>query len=437
MTSTATRPMPAERALFTGIDAILNTCVQCGLCLPSCPTYREMCREQSSPRGRLHLMRAVAEGRLDVLDPVFTDQMDECLGCRACEPACPSGVAYGAALETARAAVEQARTARGRRSWRARALRRLVFDWLLRDLARVRALGTAAWLAQRSGLQALTRRSGLVRALGLERLEAQLPPLSRPFFVPRGQVYPVHGASRGRAGLLAGCVMHTAFAPVMQATVRVLTRNGWEVVVPAGQGCCGALHLHAGEPRGGRALARRLIAAFEAAGVDVVVTNSAGCGAAMKEYGHLLAGDPAWADRAAAFSARVRDVTELLAQEPLRGHLAPLHRTVVYQDPCHLLHAQRIAAAPRALLRAVPGLRLVEAGEAGLCCGSAGSYSLLRPEMSDRLLRRKLDQLLATGAEEIVTANPGCLLQLRAGLRRRGLRLPVRHIVELMDEAYR
>ncbi len=342
-------------------------------------------------------------------------------------------MAYGAALETARAAVEQARAARGRRSWRERILRRLVFDWLLRDLARVRALGTAAWLAQRGGLQALARRGGLVRALGLERLEAQLPPLTRPFFVPRGQVYPAQGVRRGRAGLLAGCVMHTAFAPVMRATVRVLTRNGWEVVVPAGQGCCGALHLHAGEPRGGRALARRLIAAFEAAKVDVVVTNSAGCGAAMKEYGHLLRDDPAWADRAVAFSARVRDVTELLTEEPLRGHLAPLNRTVVYQDPCHLLHAQRIAAAPRALLRAIPGLRLVEMAEAGLCCGSAGSYSLLRPDMSERLLQRKLDQLLATGAEEIVTANPGCMLQIQSGLRRRGLRLPVRHVVELLD----
>ncbi len=437
MTSTTTRLTQAERELFAGVDAILNTCVQCGLCLPGCPTYRETYREQSSPRGRLHLMRAVAEGRLDVLDPVFTDQMAECLGCRACEPACPSGVAYGAALETARTALERARAARGRRSRRERVLRRLVFDWLLRDLARLRVLGSAAWIAQHAGLQTLARRSGLVRALGLERLEAQLPPLARPFFVPRGQVYPAQGIRRGRAGLLAGCVMHTVFAPVMWATVRVLTRNGWEVVVPAGQGCCGALHLHAGESHGGRALARRLVAAFAAAGVDVVVTNSAGCGAAMKEYGHLLRDDPAWAGRAAAFSARVRDVTELLAQEPLQGHLAPLHRTVVYQDPCHLLHAQRIAAAPRALLRAVPGLRLVEAGEAGLCCGSAGSYSLLRPDMSERLLQRKLDQLLATGAEEIVTANPGCMLQLNAGLRRRGLGLPVRHVVELLDEAYR
>jgi glycolate oxidase iron-sulfur subunit len=437
MSSTATEVPPAERALFAEIDAILNTCVQCGLCLPGCPTYRETYREQSSPRGRLHLMRAVAEGRLDVLDPVFTDQMGECLGCRACEPACPSGVAYSAALETARAAVEQARTTRGRRSWRERALRRLVFGWLLFDLRRVRLLSTMLWLAQRGGLAALAHRTGSVRILGLERLEAQLPPLSRPFFVPRGQVYPAHGERRGRAGLLAGCVMHTAFAPVMRATVRVLTRNGWEVVVPAGQGCCGALHLHAGEPGGGRALARRLIAAFDAAGVDVVVTNSAGCGAVMKEYGRLLGGDPAWADRSAAFAARVRDVTELLAGEPLRGHLMPLDRTVVYQDPCHLLHAQRIAAAPRALLRAIPGLRVMEMAEAGLCCGSAGTYSLLRPGMSERLLQRKLEHILATGAEVVVTANPGCMLQLQSGLRRRGLRLPVRHVVELLDRAYR
>lgn len=436
MTDTATRSRAIGTELFAEIDAILNTCVQCGLCLSGCPTYRETYREQSSPRGRLHLMRAVAEGRLDVLDPVFTDQMGECLGCRACEPACPSGVAYGVALETARAAVEQARAVRGRRSWRERALRRLVFGWLLLDLRRVRALSAMLWLAQRSGLAALAYHSGAMRALRLERLEAQAPALSLPFFVPRGQVYPARGDRRGRAGLLAGCVMHTAFAPVMRATVRVLVRAGWEVVVPAGQGCCGALHLHAGEPRGARALARRLIAAFDATGVDVVVTNSAGCGAAMKAYDHLLRDDPAWAERAVAFSARVRDVTELLAQEPLPA-LNPLPRTVTYQDPCHLLHAQRIAAAPRALLCAIPGLRLVEMAEVGLCCGSAGSYSLLRPQMSERLLRRKLDHMLATGAEEVVTANPGCMLQIQSGLRRRGLRLPVRHVVELLDLASR
>lgn len=420
---------------------ILNTCVQCGLCLPTCPTYRETYREQSSPRGRLHLMKAVHEGRLDVLDPVFSRQMYECLDCRACEPVCPSGVLYGRVLEPARAQIEQARSVRGRRPPAERALRWLVFGWLFRDMRRFRLASVLARFYQRSGLRQAARASGLLRALRLEYLESQLPEMSESFFVARGQVFPAVGTRRGRAGLLAGCILHTAYAEVDRATVRVLARNGWEVVVPAAQGCCGALHVHAGDVDRGRELMRRNIAAFETAGVDVVVNNAAGCGAAMKEYGDLLREDPRWAGRAAAFCGKVRDVTELLAAEPLRGGLGPVETTVTYQEPCHLAHAQRIAAAPRALLRAVPGLRLVEMAEASFCCGSAGIYSVTRPEMSGRLLERKLTHALATGARIIASANPGCMLQLRAGLRRRGLDgrngVQVRHVVELLDESYR
>jgi glycolate oxidase iron-sulfur subunit len=430
---------------FTAKDTpsyeILNTCVQCGLCLPTCPTYRETYREQSSPRGRLHLMKSVHEGRIDVLDPVFVAQMHECLDCRACEAVCPSGVAYGEVLEASRSQIEQARTARRQRSLPEQALRRIVFGWLFADLRRFRAVSRAARLYQHGGIQRALRRRSLLRRLRLDRLEGQLPVISGRFFVPRGQVYPAMGVRRGRAGLLAGCVMHTAFADTHRATVRVLARNGWEVAVPAGQGCCGALHVHAGEADGGRALARRVIAAFEAVCVDVVVTNAAGCGAALKEYGRLLRDDPRWADRAAAFSTRVRDITELLAEEPLCGRLGVLDLTVTYQEPCHLAHAQRISAAPRALLAQVPGLELVEMGEASLCCGSAGIYGVTEPEMSARLGDRKLGHALATGARVIATANPGCALQLRAGLRVRGLDGPdgiqVRHVVELLDESYR
>ncbi len=430
---------------FTAKDTpsyeILNTCVQCGLCLPTCPTYLETYREQSSPRGRLHLMKAVHEGRIDVLDPAFIAQMGECLDCRACEAVCPSGVAYGEVLEASRSQIEQARTARGRRSLAEQALRRLVFGWLFRDMRRFRAVSRAARFYQRGDIQRVLRSSGLLRLLRLDHLEGQLPVISDRFFMPRGQVYPAMGVRRGRAGLLAGCVMHTAFADPHRATVRVLARNGWEVAVPAGQGCCGALHVHAGEADGGRALARRVIAAFEAVGVDVVVTNAAGCGAALKEYGRLLRDDPRWADRAAAFSARVRDITELLAEEPLCGRLGALDLTVTYQEPCHLAHAQRISAAPRALLAQVPGLDLVEMAEASLCCGSAGIYGVTEPDMSARLGDRKLGHALATGARVIATANPGCTLQLRAGLRARGLEGPdsiqVRHVVELLDESYR
>lgn len=419
---------------------ILSTCVQCGLCLPTCPTYREELREQSSPRGRLHLMRAVYEGQLDVLDPTFSTQMFECLDCRACEAVCPSGVEYGKVLEASRAQVEHARELRGRRSSLERAIRWLVFGRLFPDLRLFRAASAAARIYQQSGVRQAVRASGLLQVLHLDRMESQLPAMSREFFIAQGQVFPATGERRGRAGLLAGCIMHTAYAEIDRATVRVLQRNGWEVVVPAAQGCCGALHVHAGDIDRGRALMRRNIAAFETAGVDVVVNNAAGCGAAMKEYSHLLGEDAAWSGRAAEFSAKVRDITELLASGPLRGDLGRVDLTVTYQEPCHLVHAQRISAAPRALMSAIPGLRLVEMAESSLCCGSAGTYSVTQPEMSGRLLDRKLGNALATGAQVIATANPGCMLQLRAGLRRKGgsaATVQVRHVVELLDESYR
>ncbi|MHB8576984.1 MAG: (Fe-S)-binding protein [Dehalococcoidia bacterium] len=417
---------------------ILNTCVHCGLCLPHCPTYRETYREQSSPRGRLRLMRSVYEGRLDVLDPVFSSQMYECLDCRACEAVCPSGVLYGQVLEPARAQIEQARATRGKRSLAERLLRWAVFERLFANMRLFRAASAAARLYQRSGLQRLARASGLLRLLKLDFAEGQLPRMSRRFFVPRGQVFSAHGERRGRVGLLAGCIMHTAYAEIDRASVRVLRRNGWEVVVPAAQGCCGALHIHAGEAELGRALMQRNVAAFESADVDFVVNNAAGCGAALKEYGHLLRDDTVYADRAQAFSAKVRDITELLAEQPLRGTLGRLKLTVTYQEPCHLAHAQRISAAPRALLRAIPGLTLVEMNEASLCCGSAGIYSVTQPEMSGRLVSRKLDNALATSATVIASANPGCILQLGAGLRRLGAeRVQVRHIIEVLDASYR
>ncbi len=411
--------------------AIFDSCVQCGLCLPACPTYRETYREQSSPRGRLHLMRAVHEGRIDVLDPVFTGQMAECLDCRSCEANCPSGVRYGAALEPARAQILAARRQRGLLSWRERLLRQVVYGALFRDLRLLRGAGRAARLYQRSGAQAFARRSGLLRRLGLARLEGQLPPISRRFLVPRGQIIPAAGERRGRVALLTGCIMSTAFAETHAATIRVLTRNGWEVSLPAGQGCCGALHAHAGERQAARALARANITAF--ADADVIVSNAAGCGAMLKEYGELLADSPQWAAQAAALAARARDVTELLAETPLRGPLRALPEVVTYQDACHLAHAQRQSAAPRALLRQVPGLRLAEMAEPALCCGSAGTYSLTQPEMSGRLRARKLGHARATGARLIVSANPGCILQLRAG---RDGETPVVHLMDVLARAY-
>jgi glycolate oxidase iron-sulfur subunit len=432
---------PAPRG-FAGPDRpgedILLRCVRCGLCLPHCPTYLETRRETSSPRGRIHLIQAVAEGRLDVADPAFVDQMYECLDCRACQDVCPSGVEYGQLVETARAQIERARP---RPLWQ-RAVRAAALGGLFGDMGRFRLAGRALRLYQRSGLRRLARAGGALRRLGLDEAEALLPELPGSFVTPGGEIYPATGhGRRGRVALFAGCVMSTVFAATDRATVRVLAANGYEVVAPAGQGCCGALAVHAGELERARAAARRNIAAFTGSRADVVAVNAAGCGAELKEYGQLLAGDPEWAGRAEDFAGRVRDVTELLGGLEAAGELntafEPLPLRVTYQEPCHLAHAQRITQQPRRLLSAIPGLELVEMEEPKLCCGSAGVYNLTRPEMAGRLGSRKLEHIVATGAEVVVTANPGCHLQLRAGLARAGSSTRVVHIVDVLDAAYR
>jgi glycolate oxidase iron-sulfur subunit len=294
------------------------------------------------------------------------------------------------------------------------------------------------WLYQRTGVRWLTRRSGLLKALKLEETESLLPPISDRFFVPQGQTIPATTEQRYTVALLSGCIMSTAFADVHRATVRVLQKNGCAVLVPADQGCCGALHAHGGDLDGARELARSNIAAFEGLGVDAIIVNAAGCGSTLKEYGHLLHDDPRWADRAAAFAAKIKDISEFLGSIELNtADMRPVNKTVTYQEPCHLAHAQRISAQPRALLKAIPGLKLTEMHESSLCCGSAGIYNVTQPEMAARLGKRKLDNAEATGADLVVTANPGCHLQLAGGLDRRGSRMRVRHIVEVLDEAYR
>lgn len=432
-------------ALFAGrdipSDAVISACVHCGLCLPTCPTYRETGLEMASPRGRIYLIKAVAEGRIGMERAAFQEQMGLCLNCRACEAVCPSGVQYGQILEASRAQIEHARAV-GRlppHTWLARLVRAGVFGLLFQRPALFRLLSRLMWLYQRSGAQALARRSGLLRGLGLAATEALLPPISDRFVVPQSQVYPPEsGPARHHVALLTGCIMSTSFAEVHAATLRVLQKNGCEVILPPDQGCCGALHTHSGDLEGGRALARRNIAAFEALGVDAIIVNAAGCGSTLKEYGHLLAGEPAWAARAQAFAAKVKDISEFLAAIELNTRdLAPLHLSVTYQEPCHLAHAQRISAQPRALLRAIPGLALREMREPALCCGSAGVYNLTQPEMAARLGARKLDHAEATAAEVLVTANPGCHLQLASGLRERGSAMRVMHIVELLDQSYR
>ncbi len=423
---------------FTAPDApdedVYRGCIRVGACLSVCPTYLEIGKETDSPRGRIALIRAVGEGHLDVTDPTFTEQMYVCVGCRACEAVCPAKVRYGSLLEAARGQVERA----VKRPLWVRAARWFVFEILFVDMRVLRFVARLLRLYQRSGLRALARRIGILRLLRLSQVESLQPPISRHFFVPRGQVWPAAPGKAGRrVGLLAGCVMHTAFAEVNEATVRVLQANGCDVVAADGQGCCGALHVHGGELEKGRALMRRNIAAFERAGVNTVVTNAAGCGAVLKEYGEHLRHDPDWAERAAAFSARVRDITEFLDEVGLNPRMGHLDTRVTYQEPCHLAHAQRITRAPRRVLQAIPGLRLVEMRESAVCCGSAGFYNISQPALSQRLLDRKIRHAAATSADTIATANPGCQLQLLAGVRQHDLPFRVRHIVELLDEAYR
>jgi glycolate oxidase iron-sulfur subunit len=431
------------RVLFAGPDIpsddVINKCVHCGLCLSSCPTYRETGLETFSPRGRIYLIKAVAEGRIGMESEVFQEQMSACLNCRACEAVCPSGVQYGQILEASRTQIEQARD-EGRlppHSWLVKLMRSGAFGLMFKRLELFRLFSRLMWLYQRSGVQAVARGAGILKRLGLDETEALLPPISDRFVTPQGQVYPAEGAARYHVALLAGCIMSTAFAEVHQATIRVLRKNGCEVILPPDQGCCGALHIHGGDMEGGRELARLNIAAFEGMGLDAIIVNAAGCGSTLKEYGHLLHDDPVWAERASAFANKIKDVTEFLAGIELNTHdLTPLKITVTYQEPCHLAHAQRISAQPRKLLKAIPGLTLKEMHESSLCCGSAGIYNITEPEMAARLGNRKLDNAEATGADLIVTANPGCHLQLAGGLRRRGSAMRVRHIVEVLDQAY-
>ena len=414
-------------------DSIYNRCVRCGLCLPSCPTYLETMVETSGPRGRISLIKAVGEGELDLLSPGFVHQMSECLDCRACEAVCPSGVMYGQLVETARTQIEKAskRTVAPHVSFARFVALRVLFT----NLAVMRFAASLLRFYQRSGLQSALRASGVLRLLRLAEIEKLAPKISRRYFMARDQRYPA-ASERTTAFLHTGCVMHVAFAQVHEATVRVLQKSGCSVVVPRGQGCCGAIAVHAGEMQQGRELAKRNIAAFEQSGADVYVINAAGCGSTLKEYGEMFAADEEWSTRAARFSKRVRDVTELLDELGLAPELGNVDQTVTYQEPCHLVHAQRISAAPRRLLQQIPGLNLREMPESSVCCGSAGIYNLTQPEMSRRLQERKISNIESAGADVVVTANPGCALQISAGLSQAGKQTPVRHVVEMLDLAY-
>jgi len=407
-------------------------CIHCGFCLPVCPTYLTLENEMDSPRGRIYLIRAAAEGRIG-LNATFAKHMDRCLVCRACETACPSGVTFGALMEAARGQLRRRYTAPPAQRW----LRDTILA-IVTDAGRLERVTRLLAVYQRSGLQALVRASGLLKLAGpLAAMEALLPRLhdwGRQSRLP--ETTPARGRRRGRVGMLTGCVQRVWLPRINRATATVLAENGYEVVAPDGQGCCGSLLVHEGERERARARARVVIDLFERAQVEIVVANAAGCGSAMKGYGELLRGDPDYAPRAEAFARSVRDVSQLLATGSLNGRLGRLAVKVTYHEPCHLAHAQRIRAEPRALIRAIPGVQFVELKESDVCCGSAGIYNLLHPGEAGALLERKLERVAESGAEIVLTGNPGCLMQLEAGLRRRGMTVAVMHPVELLARAY-
>jgi len=406
-------------------------CIHCGLCLNNCPTYKLWGMEADSPRGRIRQMLLVDEGRLELGD-AFVTHIERCLDCRACETACPSGVEYGKLVELARSQIER----NYKRPLHARILRELVYRRLLPHPKRIAAVARLLWIYQRSGLALLARGSGILWLLGLRERERLLPQIdSHFFFVELGRTFPAQGQQRARVAFFAGCVAQVAFSELNRATIRVLQANGCEVVVPKGQRCCGALALHAGMRDAARNLAQTNIDAFCAEDFDAIVTNAAGCGSTLKEYAQLFpAGDPE-RERAPRFASRVRDVTEFLAELGLTAPLERLPLRVTYQDSCHLLHGQKIREAPRQLIGAIPGIELVEVALADQCCGSAGVYNVVQTKTSLELLAAKMDCAKNTNAQVIATANPGCLLQLRAGAAIHRTGQEVLHVVELLDRA--
>jgi glycolate oxidase iron-sulfur subunit len=413
-----------------------SKCIHCGLCLNSCPTYRVLGQEMDSPRGRIYQMIQVERGRLP-LGEAFVRHMDLCLDCRGCETACPSGVQYGRLIEAARGQIQKYY----RRPAAATFLRRVFFRDLLPHPRRLEILGRLLRFYQRSGLERAVLASGLLRIIpgNLEQVARLSPRMEKLFFFSRlGEVVPAVGPRRYRVAFAAGCIANLAFASLNEATLRVLARNGCEVMIPPGQGCCGALHVHAGWRDLAREMALKNIRAFNAENFDAIITNAAGCGSVLKEYPELFeqVGQEHY-EEARKFSARVQDVNEFLAAVDLNCDFTPTNLRVTYQDPCHLGHAQRIRSAPRRLIQALPGVEFVELSEAEICCGSAGIYNVVHRDIAQSLLESKMQRVDETGADVILTANPGCLLQLRAGVEASSKpKRRVMHVVELLDEAY-
>ena len=418
----------------------LDKCVHCGLCLNACPTYRELGIEMDSPRGRIYQMVQVASGAAP-MDEGYLEHMGLCLGCRACETACPSGVEYGKLIEAARTEIQS----KIKRPFPWQQIEDFAYGTLLQTPWMLRIVGGLMWVHQKSGLESLVRSTGLLKLMGplgkIEHLtpEAQLP----SFFNQYGKVFFAEGPRKYRVAMLGGCIANIFFARLHEATVRVLQKNGCEVVVPAAQGCCGALHAHAGRREEARALARNNIDALLQTDFDAIISITGGCGATLKEYHEILEHDHAYHDKAKRFVSKLKDVNEFLASIDLNMNMGKVNRRVTYQDSCHLCHGQKVKAAPRKLLKSIPGLDFVEMPASDVCCGSAGVYNVVENEMAEEILTSKMRNVNSVNPEQIASSNPGCMIQLAAGSKLHGngkLKSnpePVKHIVELLDEAYR
>lgn len=410
--------------------SLLDDCVHCGFCLATCPTYVSWGEEMDSPRGRIDLMRGLAEGKISWSKTVVA-HFDRCLGCMACVTACPSGVKYDVLIEETRANLEK----RHRRPFTERLHREMIFA-LLPYPGRLRVLVALLLLYSRTGLQWLVRQSGLWKLVPrrLAQMDALMPSIHfRQMMAHLPERVAAKGERRARVALLAGCVQRVFFPGVNEATLRVLSAEGCEVVVPRGQGCCGALSIHAGREAEALAFARETITCFEKERVDAILVNAAGCGSNLKDYGRLFAKDPQWASRAAAVSAKVRDLTEFLAGLPPVATRHPIRARVAYHDACHLAHAQRVREEPRALLRSIPGVEILEIPDGEQCCGSAGIYNLVEPASADEIGARKAENILSLEPDFLASANPGCTLQIQKILRERGRRLPAAHPIEILD----
>jgi glycolate dehydrogenase iron-sulfur subunit len=436
------KELVSSKSHLASLDySVVQQCMHCGLCLPTCPTYDATKLERNSPRGRIALMRSIADGRLEATK-TFADEMYFCLGCLACMTACPAGVNYAELFEHARAEAEASGVLN---TPRRNAIRNFTLRWLFMDLSRLQLLGVAMRLYQQLGLQTLLRRSGILKLFParLRELEAMTPDINLEFSADLiAPITPPVGAKRCRVALLTGCAQDLIFSDVNRDTAEVLAQNGCEVITPSQQYCCGSLHAHNGEWELAQQLARKQIDQFPPEQFDAIISNAGGCGSHLKHYQKLLADDPKYFDRAVLWDKKLKDIHEWLGEIGVRapagsGSANGEKLNVTYHESCHLCHGQKVTTQPRELLRAIPNLRLIELPEASWCCGSAGIYNLIQPEMANDLLDRKIRHIKSTGATVVATGNPGCLLQLVNGAKERGLNLRVVHPITLLAEAYR